>query len=795
MRMLTLFREITQALRQARRTLFVTAAAVATLALGIGATTLLYGLLYGVVQRPLPYSDPDALVQISSTRGQNGVPGGFSLDEFRDWQHESRSYSHLALFSSDRLSGVLPGDTARPLQGAVVSSGFFGLLGNPVRLGRAIGRDDDGSPSVVISERLWRTRLNADPGILDRTLLIKGEPFTIVGVANHTLTLPEESTDLWLPVEFRRLSAPPAWGMRGFRAFSVIARLQPGVSLATARDEAGQIAAAWQRRHPRFSADLSATVTGLRERLYGETGPGLRLLFACVACVMLIATLNVAGLLIARDAARQYETAVRLALGATTARLWRQSVIESAVMAAGGALSGVGLAVVAMQALRARPPAGLSRVQELAVDGPVLAVAAGISVGVTLLLGTVLGRRAARTPAAGVLQYGRGAGRGPHRLHQVLVVSQVVLSFVLVVASLLLTSGLRQLLDAGSALPDGRVLTLTIAGARRPILDRVLPELKALPGVEAAGVTSSLPPHLSQMQTTIAPPPGSGSPDPVPVDIVAVSPGMLDALGLTLLDGRFFAEADLSGDTRSFVISARAAARLFPGASAVGRSLLLGPPAPGTPPPVVVGVVDDVRYRGLGAIPEGAIYMPYTQRTFDVMHLVVKSRAGGIRLAADVRRVVARADSYQAVADARSMNALIDEASSTPRLRLRIVGALTAFALLLVAVGLHGVLAQTVASRRQEFAVRAALGASPGDLRTHIVAYAMRLVGLGLALGVVPAYAVSRALPAALSGASAAGPGAYALAALLIVIIGLAATWWPAVRAANRAPAESLHAA
>ena len=789
----TLSREITRALRQSRRAPIASAAAVGTLALGIGATTLLYGLLYGVLKRPLPYPDPDALVQITSAREQGGEPGGFSLDEFRDWQLESRSYTGMALFAGDQLSVVLPGDTARPLQGAVVTSGFFGLLGNPVLLGRGLTPDDDASSSVVISDRLWRTRLNGDPGILGRTLLIKGEPFTIVGVANRTIGLPGESTDLWLSLESRRATAPAAWGMRGFRAFSVIARLERRVNLDAARDEAGRIAAGWQQRYPRFSANLSATVTGLRQQLYGHAGPGLQLLFACVAGVMLIAALNVAGLLIARDAGRRYETALRRALGATPAALWRASVAESAVLAIAGVVSGVGLAALAVQALQSRPPAGLPRLQAVVIDGPVLALAAGLALAITLLLGTILGRRAARTPASAVLRYGRGTAGGRGRLHQTLVVSQVVLSFVLLASTLLMTSGLRQLLEADTGLSNDRVLALTLAGAPRPFLDRVLPELAALPGVEAAGVTSSLPPHLSQMQTTIAPPLNVGSAEPVPVDIVAVSPGTFDTLGLRLLEGRFFADADLSSGTRSFVISARAAARLFPGTSAVGRALPFGPSATGTPHPVVIGVVGDVRYRGLGAPPEGTLYMPYTQRTFEVMHLVVRPRAAGHDIAADVRRLVGRADPHQAVADARSMAGLIAEASSGPRLRLKIVGALTGLALLLAGLGLHGVLAEAVESRRQEFAVRLALGARPGGVRLQVVVHGMRLIGLGLALGAVPAYAVSRVLPAALSGASAADPSAYGLAVLLIVIVGLAATWWPAARAARRSPAQLLH--
>jgi ABC-type antimicrobial peptide transport system permease subunit len=204
-------------------------------------------------------------------------------------------------------------------------------------------------------------------------------------------------------------------------------------------------------------------------------------------------------------------------------------------------------------------------------------------------------------------------------------------------------------------------------------------------------------------------------------------------------------------------------------------------------------VVDDVRYRGLGAPPEGTLYLPYTQRTFDVMHLIVRPRAGDSGIAADVRRLVGRADPHQAVADGRSMAALIADASSAPRLRLRIVGALTALALLLAALGLHGVVAETVESRRREFAVRLALGASPRDVRLHVLAHGMRLLGLGLALGALPTYAVSRALPAALSGTSTANPSAFALAVLLIAGVGLAATWWPAARAARRSPAPLLH--
>lgn len=789
-----LMRELVQACRQARRTPLITLAGTATLAIAIGATTFLYGLLYGIVHRPLPYPDPEALVQITSGREQGSLTGGFSLAEFRDWKDESRSYSGLALFSSDQFSVVLPGAPARPLHGAVVSDGFFELFGAPMRLGRGLTAADAASPSVVISERLWRTWLGADPGVLNRTLLIAGDPYTIVGVADGTLALPEERTDLFMPVEFRRLTAPPAWGMRGFRAFSLVGRLDSGVSLAGARDEADRIVAAWQERYPRFSAGLRATVTGLREQLYGDAQAGLRLLLTTVAIVLVIAALNVAGLLIARDTGRQYEIAVRRALGATPGHLWRQSLIESALMAVVGTVSGVGLSVMAVRALQVRPPAGLPRVEAVGIDGPVLAVTAGIAVAVTLLLGTVLARRSARMAPAAVLQYGRTRQGGRHQLRQALAVGQVVMTFAVLVVALVLTSGLRQLVGAATGLREGRMVALSVAGADRSLLDRVLPKLAALPGVEAAGVTSSLPPHVSQMQTTVRPLPGSASSEPVPVDIVAVSPGTLDALGLKLLEGRFFSGADLTGGARSLVISARAASQLFPHVSPVGRNLPFGPSAPGQPPPVVVGVVDDVRYRGLDAAPEGAIYMPYTQRTFDAMHLVVRSRMDGLQVASEVRKVVAAEAPYQAVAEPRSLAALVGEASSAPRLRLRIVAALSALALLLSALGVYGVLAETVASRRQEFAVRSALGARPSHLRMQVITYGMRLIVVGLALGVVPAYLLSRALPHVLGGVVAAGPGIYALAALLLVLVGLSATWWPALRAGTSSPAQALQA-
>ena len=790
--MTALFRELTHAWRHARRSPAASTAAVATLALGIGATTLLYSLLYGVLQRPLPYADPEALVQITSARGASGPPGGLSLEEFRDWQDESRSYEAVALFAADQVSVLLPNDTARPLPGAVVSGGFFDLLGMRMRLGRGLTPGDDAAPHVVISESMWRTRLNADPAVLDRTLVIAGAPFTIVGVADRALALPGRGTDLWLPVEFRRLTAPRSWNMRGFRAFSVVARLKPGVTAAAAREEAERIAAGWRARHPRFNADVSVTVTGLRERLYGEAGAGLWLLFACVGGVMIIATMNVAGLLVARDAERRYDTAVRRALGATPARLWRQSIVEAGATAAAGALAGLGLAGLALAGIRARPPAGLPRLEAVALDGPILAMTVAVTAGVTILLGMILGRRAARMPASAVLQYARGQAGAGRRLQQSLVVCQVAMSFALVVASLLLTSGLRQLLGAGTGLPDGRVIALTVAGAGRPFLDRLLPELAALPGVEATGVTSALPPHLSQMQTTIAPPAGSAASDAVPVDIVAVSPGTMDALGLRLREGRFISEADLSSAAAAFVISARAAERLYGAASPIGRALPFGPSAPDARAPIVVGVVDDVQYRGLGAAPEGTIYMPYTRRTFDVMHLVVRSASGGAETAATVRRLAARVDPNQAVADARTLDALVHEASSTPRVRARIVGVLTGLALLLAALGLHGVLAATIAARKQEFAVRAALGAGPGALRAHVIFDGMRMVVIGLALGLAPAYILSRALTAALSGAAPAGAAAYTLGALLIVAVGLTATWWPAARAAAGSPARAL---
>jgi hypothetical protein len=294
------------------------------------------------------------------------------------------------------------------------------------------------------------------------------------------------------------------------------------------------------------------------------------------------------------------------------------------------------------------------------------------------------------------------------------------------------------------------------------------------------------------MQTTIAPPSGSGTLDPVPVDVVSVSPGTLQALGLRLEEGRFFEDADLSAEAPVFVISARAAARLFPNRSAVGQPLPFGPSSPASAPPTVVGVVDDVRYRGLEAAPEGSIYMLYTPRVFDVMHLVVRSRLGPAAVTAAVRLVAAAADPSLAVADPRSLDRLVADAASAPRVRQQIVGALSALAVTLVALGLYGVLSETAASRRQEFAVRAALGASPGALRAHVISAAMWLVGVGVALGTVPAYLLSRTLATALGGWAAGGASAWILAVVVLLAVGLAASWLPALRAANQPLAESL---
>ena len=800
-----LLTSLERAVRTLARTPALTIASIVTLALGIGANTALFTVVYGVLLRPLPFRDPDRLVQLNASRqSRGGARMDFSLPEFQDWQARTRSFDGLALFGFNQYS--LANDAgAEALRGAVVSGSFFAALGASVTVGRTLSADDDRVPSVVISHRLWTRRFQADPGAIGRSVVLNGQAYTVVGVAPAAFTFPAADVDLWLPAEFSATVAPPQWRMRGFRAFSIVARLKAGVGLPQARQDVADVARGLVQAYPRFNQDTLATVAPLRDRLTERVRPALLVLSGAVSLVLLVACANVASLALARTAGRAREVATRTALGATRANLVQQFLAESALLAVAGAAAGLLVAAAAVGLLQQLGPADLPRLDAIRVDGAALAFCAALALGSVVLFGTVPALHLSRGMPIDALRDGRSpSSRTARQVHALLVIGEVAISVTLIVGAALLTRSLGAMMrqDIGAANRDVLTLKLNLSSpafadpARQgAFLDRLEQALATVPAVQSIGLTSHLPPNVSQMHTTVsATNEVTGRQEDYGVEIVAASERLFNTLGVPLLAGRLLSVSDTADAPRVVVLGASTARRLFRNADAIGRTVAVGPrdPPGRSSDPIVVGVVGDVRYSGFDAAPDGAIYMPYAQRPFRVMYLVVRTAADSSAVAEDVRRAVAALDPGLAVSDVRRLDAVVAEAVAEPRFRTILLGLMAALAIVLAGAGIYGVLSFAVSQRTAEIGVRMALGAEPSSVRRMVMRQGLVLWAAGISVGLGGAYLLARVLGSLLYGISQVDALSFLAGPLFLLVVTLAASYVPARRATRVDPLVAL---
>src|SRR5579864_2191463 len=504
-------RHFRHAARALRRTPTLTLASIVTLTIGVGPTTAIFSVVYGVLLRPLPYPDPAALVQVNYLRTVNGQLAGFSISELSDWTNGPRAFDGFAMYGSSSFN-LVGGSETEVIRGAMVSERFFPLLQPHLPFGRALGADDAATPDVVLSTRVWQRRFGRDAGILGHAVTLNGVPYSVVGIAPATFQFPADDIDAWIPLGFARTTLAPQWQMRGFRAFSLIGHLAPGATLTEARTEVAATARTLAHTYPRFNADLSADLTSLRDRLTSSVRPALLMLFGAVGCVWLIACANVVNLALARSALRVREVAVRTALGARRTDLAAQCLAEGTVLAAAGAALGMGLAELCLNALIHLPALNLPRLEDIRIDAPVLAFGVALSAIATLVFGTAPAMGSSQARPIDALRDARGVtsmvGR---RIYQTLVVAEVAIAIVLLVGASLFERSLAMLLrtDTGARASGVLTLRMNIASTamadpaqQAALVDRVAARVSAVPGVATVGVTSNLPPNLHQMRTS-----------------------------------------------------------------------------------------------------------------------------------------------------------------------------------------------------------------------------------------------------------------------------------------------------
>jgi len=801
----SLLQDLRYALRTLRRAPGYTIAVVLTLALGIAANTTVFSVLNPYLLRPLPYAHADRLVQIGQIDPVSGWDGArFSIQQLDDWRARTRAFEDVGAYhyGNRNLTGE---EGAERVMVGYVTGNLFPLLGARPALGRTILPSDDepGAAGVVVLDHgLWLRRYGGDPGILGRTIRIDGEPFTVVGVMKPEFNFPWNEVRMWVPMRLDRTREA-----RTDMYHIPVGRLRDGWTRERARQELAGIQRELATVYPDVEGRFAGvSVKPLREALnfrYDVVRNGFIILLAAVGAVLLIACVNVAGLVLARSLSRSREIAVRMALGAGRGRLARQMLAESAVLALAGGVVGVWLAWFAIGAIGPRLPESLYRVGTATLDGRVLLFSAALTLVTPILFGLSPAFAATRANlASSMKEGGRGgsAARGTTRGRRVLVIAQVALAVVLVASAGLMVRSFAAVSRLDLGFDAERLLTVEVAppAADYPTVEeteqffqRATDAIAALPGVRAVSATAWLPLNHENPLFQFATPTGAGAPvEEWPTAIRgSIAPGYFEAMGIRLVAGRDFGPMDGPDAPRVAIVSRSLAERHWSGDVPIGETVLLR----GVDEPVtIVGVVEDVRHEGIVEASRPQLYLPVTQSPAQRRFLVVAVEAGAsVTLARAVRDAIAAVDP-NVPATPRPMSEIVRENDFQWRIGSVVLGAFGGVAILLAALGLYGLMAYNVARRHREMGIRMALGATAAQLRRLVIGEGVRLTGVGLAIGVVLSLGVARLISSMLYGVRPSDPLTLLVVSVILAAVGAIASYLPSIRATRVDPQVTL---
>jgi len=798
-----LIRDVRYAVRILVRSPRFTVAALLALAVGIGASTAVFSVVNAVLLRPLPYVEPERIVWIQDGLAQSSRSSrwGACVADFLLWESRSRSFDPLAAWSANTFNITGNGEPER-VTGFGVTARFFDALRVRPLYGRTFAPDEDQpgrTPAALISERLWERRFRRVPGITGRTVELNGRPFTVIGVMPANFRFQNAEADVWAILTLEPPTRRGPFFLRG------LARLRPDVTMEQANREMGALGAEVERADPKGVERVRYPVTTLMEEVTGDTRPLLAVLSGAVLLVLLIAVFNVANLMLARATVRQREMVIRLSLGAGGAQLARQLLTECVVLSLVAGLMGAALAMAGVSLLRALAPPGLPRADEIAVDGHVLlftlmiSVASGVAFGLAPVFGVTRSNPGKRLKEAGRNNDSRSSGW----LRAALVISEISLSIMLLAGAGLLIRSFVLLgrVQTGFRSPTERLLTLQLSptGPEYRELQRrstywreVLSRVQALAGVESAALAITLPPDRVAFSDAFEIPdrtPKEGGPV---VPVPWVSYDYFRTLGIPVLRGRVFDRRDKPGSPGVIVISEALARRYFPGENPIGKRLKHGGPSLNNPYKEIIGVVADVKYQGIAGENAPVYYESADQYTAGPMWLVVRTTGHAQQWLTAVRAEIRAIDPNVPAARAGSMEDALHESIAIPQFRTTVMVIFAVSALLLAAVGVYGVLAYAVERRTREIGVRMALGATPGGVLGLVIGQGSRLVSVGIVLGLIGAFALTRALQGMLFGISASDMVSFAGAALVLGAVAIVASLIPAWRAAHIDPITAL---
>jgi predicted permease len=810
----TLLLDLRTGLRGLRRSPGFTAAALVTLALGIGATAAIFSVVRAVLLAPLPYAEPDRRVMIWS-RWVGFDKTWLSNQEVADYAAQSRTLSAVAAWAGGQQNLTGDGTPLRVGVGAVTAN-TFDVLGARPLLGRTIRAEEDvpkGPPVVVLGYRLWQSHYGGDPAILGRKVLLDDVPFEVIGVMPDGFRLPTDFTEdaaepseLWRPIQFDMSAL-----QRGSHGYYGAAVLAPGQTAASASDELRTLTRSWtdQGLYP-AAMEFGAFAVPLDEEIRGGVRPALWILSGAVLFLLLIACSNVASLLLVRGDARLREMALRTAVGAPPSRLVRQLFTESLLLAVGGAVIGLLVAAAGLRTLVALDPTSLPPLAPVTLDGSVVIFALTLGVATTVLFGLLPALRTLRLNLVDALREGSQqatVGSGRQRLRGALVAAEVALAVILIVGAGLMLRTLSALgrIDLGFNPDQVLTMRLSVPAARYDTAEKVvdfyrelIERVRALPGVQSAGVVRVLP-----LATTIGDfgldiegyeeRPGANAKG----DWQIVSDGAFEAMGMRLVRGRWFTAADTAGTQPIAVINETMARQYWREGEAVGGRLRVG--SMKNPWATVVGIVGDERHNGVTGLVKEKFYIPHGQwhvvtggNLVRNAFIVVRSASDPLALAGPVRGEVAAIDSSVPVANVRSMRDVVSASLATPRLTGFLLGTFAAIALLLSAVGLYGVLAYLVARRTHEIGIRLAIGADRGQVVRMVLRQGLTLAAIGLVVGVVVAAGLTRMMGSVLYEVTPGDPWTYGAVGAGLLAVAVAASALPAFRAARVSPVVAL---
>jgi predicted permease len=797
--------DIAITLRGLRRSPGFTVVALLTLALGIGANSAVFSVVNGVLLRPLPYPAAGQLVQLwTDQRARTGraQPEWLTPPDFVDWREQNKTFSSIASYQNWAPTITGAGDP-EALNGLMVSGDFFRTLGIGAEIGRTLAAADDdpaAEPVVVLSDALWRTRFGSDPSVVNREIQLNGQSWRVVGVMPPAFRAP-----VAIPMAvFRPARRPVNSGCgRGCIVLRVVGRLRPGVTLGQAQADIGTIARHEAAAYPETNQQVGAWLIPLHEQVTGPTRQPLLALTAAVVLVLLIACVNLANLLLLRSDARARELTVRAALGAGRGRLLRQLMTEGVVLAGVGGLLGLALAAVASHALAAVVPPIVQQLQQVAVNGTVVAFTAVTSIAAGVLFSLLPAIRSTGYDHLGLLRSGVRAGSAHrNRLQHLLVAGQLALAVVLLVgAGLLIRSlALMERVDLGYrsqgvlfdavALPPTRYDDARMTSTMSSILDH----LRASPAIKTAEITDQ-PPLSAGDQDMTAIPVGESFDLNAPPSLWyrVTSPGYLQQMHLHLVAGRYFDNGDRAGSTPVGIVNAEAARKLWHGENPVGRTLAAGVDST-APHLTVVGVIASDLADGPNQPVKAELFVPLGQVPTNGFNLVIEPAHGDAAAIAALRSTMHAIDPLVPFAEPVAIESTVSAVVALPRFYAILIGVFAAVALALAIIGVYGVMAYVVAQRHREIGVRLALGASPATIHRLMLWRGVRLAIIGAIAGLAGAAALTRLLGSLLFGVSATDSVTFAGVPLILVAVALVACWIPARRAMRIDPIEAIRA-